>query len=210
MYCHLTPRRKLRRWRPWRARRATAGASRQQRPSRRPKIDGKNVPEPRGGRALWEDSHPGWDRASGVSCTPWLGCTWQRVAGRRAASASRRGGPLAGRRTAAWSGSNQSPAVANDTGYARRPPHAVVGHRDRWLHTQASEGISYGVRNVLGWSNISLVPMPAQRLGVSCAAGRRGKRDEQGQKAAASKGRGAARGLMERTSLSKQAAGLCG
>jgi hypothetical protein len=38
------------------------------------------------------ESNPGQERASGVSCTAGLGCTWERGAGRRAASDSRRGG----------------------------------------------------------------------------------------------------------------------
>jgi hypothetical protein len=42
--------------------------------------------------------------------------------------------------------------------------------------------------------------LAVQRPGVSCGAGRRGERAERGQEPAASKGRGAAQGLMERTS----------
>jgi hypothetical protein len=45
-----------------------------------------------------------------------------------------------------------------------------VGHRDRWLQMQASELNLYGVMNVLGWSNTSLLPHASPTPRVSRAA----------------------------------------
>ena len=145
----------------------------------------------RGGRALREDrtqvrtapavsaARRGWGaRRSGA-----------RGGGQRAIHAAAGGNA---RRTTAWSGSNQSPAVSSDTGYGRRPPRAVVGHRDRWLQTQASEPISYGLKDLHGRRDIALPPHAAQRRAVSRAAGRRRGEAGRRKETAVSKGRGAA------------------
>jgi hypothetical protein len=73
-----------------------------------------------GRRALAGESHPGQGRASGVSCTAGLGCTWERGAGRRAASDSRRGG-LQRPTDCGVEREQPEPRCRGDTSLPRRP-----------------------------------------------------------------------------------------